>query len=118
MATFSSKQAKRQGLADPIFVLASTMLIGVLVVFGTLSGNMYSSVRSALGTDGSAAGPVFISKGASFVSDAQYWDANCSHGWNSDSACDTIVSRTQSCAISTASAYCSQYDTYLQQFRK
>ena len=118
MATFSSKQEKKQGFVYPIFALASIMLISALVVFGSLSGNMYNSIRSTLGTEGSAAGNISINNDASFVSDLQYWDANCSRGWDSDSTCDNIDSRAQSCVLSTTSAYCSDYDTYIQHFRK
>ena len=112
MTTFSSKQEKRQGL-----VLASIALIGVLLAFGPLNGNMHSPIRNALVTQGGAADNVSINDGASFAPDLQYWDAKCSHGWTADSTCDTLVSRTQSCVIGTGSAYCSEYDTYLQQFR-
>ena len=114
MTISPSKQKKKQGL-----ILASITLIGVLVTFGPLNGSMYSSIRNALLTQGSAAGEVSINNAASFASDLQYWDAKCSRGWTSDSTCDVLVSRTQSCVvgIGTYSAYCSEYDTYLQQFR-
>jgi hypothetical protein len=118
MATFSSKQEKRQGLVDPMLVLVSIALISMLVAFGPLNGNMYSSIGSALSSAQSRAADNFsLNVGASFTSDLQYWNANCSRGWKSDSTCDTLVSRTQSCLIGTGSAYCSQYDTYLQDFR-
>jgi len=116
MTTFSSKQEKKQGLADPILILVSITLIGVLVVFGPLSGGM-SSIRNVLTARGDAGGNISISGGAYFAPDLQYWDANCSHGWTSDSTCDTLVSITQACAVGTGSAYCSEYDTYLQRFR-
>jgi len=112
MATSSSKQEKRQGL-----VLASIALIGVLVTFAPLNGSMYGSIRNALIAQGSAAGDVSINGAASFASDLTYWNAECSHGWTADSTCDMLVLKTQSCLIGTGSAYCSEYDTYLQQFR-
>lgn len=117
MATFSSNQDKRQGLADPIVVLVSITLIVILMVLGSPNVNVNHPILSALGFQSNRAANVSISNGASFASDLQYWDANCSHGWASDSTCDMLVSRTQSCVIGTGSAYCSEYDTYLQQFR-
>ena len=117
MATFSSKQEKRQSLVDPLLVLVSIALISMLVAFGPLNGKTNSSIGNALVTQGGAADNVSTSVGVSFASDLQYWNAECSHGWTSDSTCDVLVSRTQSCSIGTGSAYCSEYDTYLQQFR-
>ena len=117
MATFSSKQEKKHGLVDPIVVLVSITLIGILIVLGSLNVNMNNSVRNMLGFQSNIAANVSISTGPSFASDLQYWDANCSHGWTSNSTCDVLVSRTQSCVIGTGSAYCSEYDAYLQQFR-
>ena len=108
MATFSSKQEKRQSL-----ILASLTLIGVLVTFSPFNSNMYSSIRSALLTQGNTAVEVPIN----FASDLQYWDANCSHGWRSDSTCDALVLKTQACSVGIGSAYCSEYNTYLRQFR-
>ena len=116
MATFSSKQEKRQGLVDPMLVLVSIALISMLVAFGPLNGNMYSSIGSALVTQSRAADNLSLNVGTSFTSDLQYWDANCSRGWKSDSTCELLVSKIQSCSIGTGSAYCSEYDTYLQEF--
>jgi len=112
MTTFSSKQKKRRGL-----VLASIALIGVLVAFVPLNGSMHSPILNALVMQGGVADNISTNDGVSFASDLQYWDAKCSHGWTEDSTCDALVSRTQSCVIGTGSAYCSEYDTYLQQFR-
>ena len=117
MATFSSKQEKRQGLVDPMLVLVSIALISMLVAFGPLNGNMYSSIGSALVTQSRAADNLSLNVGTSFTSDLQYWDAKCSHGWTSDATCDALVSRTQACALGVGSAYCSEYDAYLQQIR-
>jgi hypothetical protein len=105
MTTFSSKQEKRQSL-----ILASIALIGVLVTFRPLNW-------SILLTQGNAASEVSVSDAASFASDLRYWDANCSRGWRSDSTCDTLVLKIQSCVIGIGSVYCSEYDTYLQEFR-
>jgi hypothetical protein len=97
MTTFSSKHEKRQGL-----ILASIALIGVLVTFRPLNGRVLLAS---------------VSDAASFASDLRYWDANCSRGWRSDSTCDTLVLKIQSCVIGIGSVYCSEYDTYLQEFR-
>ena len=113
MATFSSKKPEKR----PGLVLASIALIGVLVTFGPLNGSMYGSIRNALFMQGGAAGNVSINDAASFVSDLKYWDANCSRGWKSDSTCELLVLKAQSCSIGIGSAYCSEYDTYLQEIR-
>jgi hypothetical protein len=68
-----------------------------------------------MGIQSREAGSVSNSDDVSFASDEQYWDANCSHGWLSDSRCDDIVSRAQKCA-SITSAYCSDYGVYMQQY--
>ena len=117
MATFSSKQKKRQSWDEPIWVLASIALIGLLVAFSPLHNSMYSSIRSALVTRTGAAENISLDAGTSFASDLQYWNAQCSHGWTSDSTCDALVSRTKLCALDVGSAYCSGYNAYLQQIR-
>ena len=116
MATFPSKQKKRQDLVDPMLVFVSIALLSILIAFGPLNGN-YSSIPNVLVMEGGAADHASSSVGVSFASDLQYWDANCSRGWTSDSTCDVLVSRTQSCVIGTGSAYCSEYAAYLQQIR-
>ena len=117
MATFPSKQKKRQDLVDPMLVLVSVALLSILIAFGPLNGNMYSSSPNALVMEGGAADNASGSVGVSFASDLQYWDANCIHGWTSDSTCDALVSRAQFCALGVRLAYCSEYDAYMQQFR-
>jgi hypothetical protein len=119
MATFSSNPEKRYSSVDPILVLVSIALLSILVAFGPLNGNRYSSRGSAVVTQGGAADKVSISVGTFFAADLEYWDANCSRGWKSNSTCDALVASTQSCltGMETASAYCSEYATYLQQFR-
>ena len=114
MATFSSKQNKKQDLVDPIVVLVSIALLSILIVFGPLNGNKYSSVPNAPVMQGSAADNASSIVGASFASDLQYWNANCNHGWTSDSMCGALVSRTQWCSLGVGSAYCSEYHAYLQ----
>ena len=116
MATISSKQEKRHALVDPIYVLVFLVLLLALLLIGPFSGNTSSSINGVLGVLGGAPAGVSASGDVSFTSDQQYWDANCSHGWSSDSTCETIVQRVQTCSVSTASAYCSEYDLYLQPF--
>ena len=117
MSTISSNQEKRQALVDPTYVLGFLVLILALLLLGPLSDNTYNSISSVLGTLDSAPSGVSATTNVSFTSDQQYWDANCSHGWSSDSTCDDIVLRSQSCVVSVTSPYCSEYDAYLQQFR-
>ena len=116
MATITSKQDKTHGLVDPVSVLVSILLIAVLLVPASLTDNLYGSVSSLLGKPANAS---LIAGGAnvSFAADAQYWDANCSFGWSSDAACDAISTRAQFCSVGISSLYCSEYDTYLQQFK-
>lgn len=117
MATISSKQEKRHALVDPFYVLVFIVLILALLLLGPLSGNISNSISSALGVLGGAPAGVSASSDVTFASDQQYWDANCSHGWSSDSTCETIVQRVQTCSVSITSAYCSEYALYLQPFR-
>ena len=117
MATISSNQERRQALANPIYVLVFLILLLALVLLGPLSGNTSNSISSVLGALGGAPAGVSAGSDVTFTSDLQYWDANCSRGWSSDSTCETIVLRSQSCVASVTSAYCSEYDAYLQQFR-
>ena len=117
MSTISSKQEKSHGLVDPFYVLVFLVLILALLVLGPLTGNINNSFSGALGTLGNAPAGVSASTEVSFTSDHQYWNANCSRGWSSDSTCEDIVLRSQSCVANVASAYCSAYADYLQQFR-
>ena len=116
MSTISSKQEKRHGLVDPVYVLVFLVLILALLLVGPFAGNASNSISGAFGAL-SGSPSVSTSAVVSFTADQQYWDANCTGGWSSESACETIVNRIQSCSISTESAYCSAYDAYLQQFR-
>jgi hypothetical protein len=117
MATISSNQEKRQALVNPTYVLAFLVLLLALLLLGPLSGTTFSSINGVLGALGRAPAEVSASSDVTFALDQQYWDANCSRGWSSDSTCETIVQRVQSCSISTASAYCSEYELYLEPFR-
>jgi hypothetical protein len=117
MSTISSNQEKRHGLVNPMYVLFFFVLILVLLLVGSFASNASNSISGAL--EALSGAPAGVSAGAnvSFTADQQYWDANCTGGWSSDSTCETIVQRVQSCSISTDSTYCSAYELYLQTFR-
>jgi hypothetical protein len=117
MATISSNQEKKQALVNPLYVLVFLVLLLALLLIGPLSGRTSSSINGILGALGGAPAGLSTSSDVTFASDQQYWDTNCSHGWSSDSTCETIVQRVQSCSVSTGSVYCSEYDHYLQPFR-
>ncbi len=117
MATISSNQEKRHALVNPIYVLIFLVLFVALLLLGPLSGNTSNAISGVLGVLGGAPAGVSAGSDVTFASDQQYWDANCSHGWSSDSTCETIVQRVQTCSVNTASAYCSEYELYLQPFR-
>ncbi len=115
MSTISSKQIKKHGLTDFVFVFLAVII--VLLVLLSSNVNFYNSFNTALPGLGSTHAGISTSRDVSFASDLRYWGANCSHGWSSDSTCDTIASKAQSCSVSADSVYCSEYDTYMQQFR-
>ena len=115
MATFSSKQEKKQGISNQMTILLAVALVGAFVIFGPMNAALYNSIDGLLASfDGPDS--VSMSTDASFASDQSYWSDNCSHGWTSDSTCDAIVSRVQSCQVGLASAYCTSNETYLQQY--
>jgi hypothetical protein len=116
MSTISSKHTKRQGTLNPNVILGLLVLILALVVFTPFTGNVYHSLGAALGTIHSTHANISTNVNYSFSADQQYWSVNCSHGWSSNSTCDAIVFRAQSCSISMDSAYCSEYGNYLKQF--
>jgi hypothetical protein len=117
MTTFPSKEAKKQSL-DLILVLALIALTSVAMAFGFLNTN-YGFVGMPPSTQGGTISSVSLNIGNSVSADQQYWSAKCSHGWTSDSTCDALASLTQSCVvgIGVPSAYCSEYDSYVQQIR-
>jgi hypothetical protein len=114
MTTLPAKQYTRQSLPDPIVVLIYTLVIGALLFFVAYTSTFHTS------TGGAFHAPSMVSisstSEASFAQDLQYWDANCSDGRASGSACNMIIARAQSCEISSASRYCSQYKTYMHHF--
>jgi len=110
MATYSSKQTKSQAIVDPILMLIWVSLLAILIASRTLQVNVHSSIRS-ISADRTTDTVV------SFTTDKQYWEANCSHGWNSDSTCENIVLRAQACYVGVldlSSAYCTQYKNYVK----
>ena len=117
MATFSSKQEKKQGISNQMTVLLAVAIIGAFVIFGPLNATLYNSINSVLASFDSPDG-VSVSTDASFTSDQNYWSDNCSHGWDSDATCDAIVSRVQSCEVGLASDYCTSNESYIQQYYK
>ena len=114
MATIPAKRYKRQSLPDPIVVLIYTLVIGALLFWGAYTGIFHASAGGAFRTPSMVS--ISADSAASFDTDLQYWDANCSHSRDLDSTCNLIIARAQSCAISTASTYCSEYRTYIRQF--
>jgi len=115
MSTLSSKPTKTYRPVDLISVFVFLALILTLLVI-PFTGNLYNSLGTVLGNGNSTNASVSTDLGYSFSADQQYWTANCSHGWSSNSTCDEIVTRSQACSISADSAYCSEYDNYLKQF--
>ena len=116
MSTITSKHGKRQAIVDPTFLLAFLVLILALLAFTPFTANLYNSVGNAVGSFETWSASLSASPVVSFNSDLQYWEQNCSHGWSSATTCDAIVARSQSCSVSVASAYCSAYESYLEQF--
>jgi hypothetical protein len=114
MSTLSSKPTKTYRPIDliPVFVFLALILTLLVIPF---TGNLYNSLNMGLGVDRTQ-GSFATKANYSFSADQQYWSANCSHGWSSNSTCDDIVTRSQACSISAESAYCSEYGNYLKQF--
>ena len=115
MSTLSSKTTKTYRPVDLISVFVFLALILTLLAIPFM-GNLYHSLNTALGNVNSTHASISSTASYSFSADQQYWNANCSHGWSSDSTCADIVARSQSCSISIDSAYCSEYNNYLKQF--
>ena len=117
MSIITSKQRKARTLIDPIVVLFFATLI-LLMFFAVFTGSLKYTVNSWLATFGDAPTKLSANSTPSFAADQRYWGSNCSHGWSSDAACDDIVLRSQSCAVSVNSAYCSAYESYMQDLTK
>jgi hypothetical protein len=116
MSAFTLGQTRKDRYVDLLF--ASFALTLVLLILVPHTGNIYGSIYSMPRSIDNIHISVSIqeaNKNISFAADQLYWVANCSQGWSSDARCDTIVARAQSCSSSMASAYCSQYENYLQE---
>jgi hypothetical protein len=116
MSIVTSKPQKRH-VVDPIFILFFSALV-VLTIFALSTGNIDYLVESAVESLSGPSVRVSVDKAPSFASDQKYWEANCTRGWSSDSLCNTIAARTQSCELSADSAYCSAYKNYLEMVNK
>jgi len=114
MATFSSKHEKKQGLSNQMTLLLAVALIGVFVILAPLNASLYNSINSALSRLDRSNG-VSVNT-VSFTADRNYWEKNCNHGWDSDTTCDAIVLRVQSCEVGPASPYCTSNKIYMQQY--
>ena len=117
MSIITSNQQKRQSFVDPIFILFFSVLV-VLLVFAVFTANRNYFIGNVLQTYDNAPAGLTLNSEVSFASDQRYWSENCDAGWSSNSVCDAIVARAQSCTASVDSAYCSAYEKYLQEFIK
>jgi hypothetical protein len=114
MTTIPVKRYRKQNTVDPVAALTFMLVIGALLLISARAGFFYPAIARSPGIQ-SGVNSALAGFEVSFAGDLQYWDANCSHGWASDSTCDGIARKAQSCEISAASAYCSEYKAYLQQ---
>jgi hypothetical protein len=116
MSIITSNQQRKQRILDPIFILFVSVL-AVLLVFAFLAANR-NLVGNVFQTSEIAPAGLSLKSEVSFASDRRYWSENCESGWAADPVCDAIVARSQSCTASVDSAYCSAYESYLQEFGK
>jgi hypothetical protein len=115
MSIITSNQQKRQSVVDPIFILFFSVLLVLLVLaISAANGNYF--VEKLLQTNESAPAGLSLNSQVSFATDQRYWSEHCESGWSADTACDAIVARAQACSASVDSAYCSAYESYLQEF--
>ena len=116
MSIITSNQQKRQSIVDPIFILFLSVLV-VLLVFAVAAANR-NLIGNLLQTYDNTPAGLTMNSEVSFASDQRYWAEYCDSGWSSDPACDAIVARAQACTASVDSAYCSAYESYLQELGK
>lgn len=116
MSIITSNQPKRQSVVDPIFILFLSVLV-VLLIFAFAAANR-NLIGTVLQTHESAPAGLSLNSEVSFSADRQYWAEFCDSGWSSDSVCDAIFARAQACTVSVDSAYCSAYETYLQELNR
>ena len=117
MSIISSNQQKRQITFDPILILFFSVLL-VLLVFAISASNGNYFVEKLLQTRSNVPAGLALNSQVSFAADQLYWSENCESGWSEDATCDAIVARAESCSISVESAYCSAYESYLQEFNR
>jgi hypothetical protein len=115
MSIITSNQQKRQTFVDPIVILFVSVVL-VLLVLAVFATNGNSFVEKILQTNENTTAGISLNTQVSFAADQLYWSEHCESGWSSDATCDAIVARTQSCSASVDSAYCSAYESYLQEF--
>ena len=100
-------------MTDLVMLLISIVLVSILIGPGSLDmSSIKFQTSQVLGSRAAISSNEYIS----FAMDRQYWDANCSHGWSSDSTCDNIVIRAQTCSTQITTTYCSDYKEYMKQF--
>ena len=116
MSIITSNQGKRQSIVDPIFILFVSVLV-VLLVFAFSAANR-NLIGNVLQIHESAPAGLSLNSEVLFASDLRYWSEYCDSGWSSNSVCEAIVARTQSCAASVDSVYCATYDEYLKNLSK
>lgn len=117
MSIITSNQQKRQSVVDPIFILFFSVLL-VLLVFAISAANGNYFIEKLLPNNDTAPAGLTLNSQVSFAADQRYWSENCDSGWSANATCDAIVARSQACSISVESAYCSSYQTYLQDFNR
>lgn len=118
MSTISSKQTKKQGLIDPMLFLLFLASILIFVLLSPFATDAYNPTQNLFSSFNPTSNRLSASTDVSFAADLRYWEFNCSRGWSGNAACEAIVARSQSCAISVDSAYCSEYASYMEQFNK
>lgn len=113
----SKKQKKGQGFNNSISVLLSVTLLGTFAVFGPFNVSFFNSINiNRILPSFHIQNSISVSPDLSFASDQNFWNENCGHGWTSDTMCDAIVLRVQSCGVNGASPYCLSYENYIQTF--
>jgi len=117
MSIISSNQQKRHTTIDPILILFSSVLL-VLLVFAISAGHGNYFLEKVLQPRNSVPAGISVNSQVSFAADKLYWSEYCESGWSTDAICDAIVARAQACSISAESAYCSAYESYLQEFNR
>jgi hypothetical protein len=113
MSTLSSKPVRRYTPVELASILVFIAL-ALIVALTPLATNGVGSLNVLSDR------PILLSSASNvvFAADLEYWDENCSHGWEADSTCSAIVARTQSCNTSVDSGYCAEYAHYLKRLAK